>query len=220
MYVKVCGITKPEQATAITGTGIDALGFICVPATPRYVDRQQIRRICDLLPASVDRVGVFLDASLPEIPKIVQQSGLNCVQLHGNESLRFCQALRSALPNVKLIKAFRVRTKDDLAQVQTFAEGTDVIDAILLDAYDPKLAGGTGKTINWDILTDFHPTCRWLLAGGLAPENIAIALERLQPDGIDVSSGVEISPGNKDLDRVIQLVEAVRAIAFTASIDK
>jgi phosphoribosylanthranilate isomerase len=208
MYIKVCGITKPDQAVAIAGTGIDALGFICVPATPRYVDHEQIQDICGLLPAGIDRVGVFLDASLPEIHRIVQQSGLNCVQLHGTESLKFCQDLRSAIPGVKLIKAFRIKSKDDLEQVQPYC---DAVDAILLDAYDPKLAGGTGKTINWDILTDFHPPCRWLLAGGLAPENVAIALERLCPDGIDVSSGVELTPGNKDIDRVQQLVKTVRA---------
>jgi phosphoribosylanthranilate isomerase len=207
MYVKVCGITRPDQAVAIAAMEIDALGFICVPATPRYVDSQQINAICDLLPASVDRVGVFLDASLPDIHRIVQQSGLNCVQLHGRESLQSCQDLRSAIPEVKLIKAFRIKAKDDLEQVHPYC---NIVDAILLDAYDPKLAGGTGRTINWDILTNFHPDCRWLLAGGLAPENVAIALERLHPDGIDVSSGVEIAPGNKDIARVNALIRAVR----------
>ncbi|WP_019502431.1 phosphoribosylanthranilate isomerase [Pseudanabaena sp. PCC 6802] len=210
MYIKVCGITKPDQAVAIAAMEIDALGFICVPYTPRYVDCEQIRCICDLLPASVDRVGVFLDASLPEIHQIIQRSGLNCVQLHGKESLQFCQALRSAIPNVKLIKAFRIQTKEDLEQARAYVEGTDAIDAILLDAYDPKLAGGTGRTINWDILTDFRPTCHWLLAGGLTPENVAIALEQLHPDGIDISSGVEIAPGNKDIGRVRKLIHAVR----------
>jgi phosphoribosylanthranilate isomerase len=205
MYVKICGITKSEQALAIAEMGIDALGFICVPNTPRYVDPDRIRLITNLLPASVDRVGVFLDASMAEICQVVESTGLNCVQLHGNESPEFCAVFRSTIPNVKLIKALRIRSQASLAQVEDYYTW---IDAILLDAYDPKLAGGTGKTINWETLSDFQPNCPWWLAGGLSPENVAIALQHLQPDGIDVSSGVEISPGNKDSDRVRQLLKA------------
>jgi phosphoribosylanthranilate isomerase len=207
MYVKICGITKSEQAVAIAEMGIDALGFICVPNTPRYVDPNQILLITNVLPASVDRVGVFLDASMAEICQVVESTGLNCVQLHGGESPEFCQLFKSTIPNVKLIKALRIRSKETLALVDDYCAWVDII---LLDAYDPKLAGGTGKTINWEILSDFRPSCPWWLAGGLSLENVAIALQHLQPDGIDVSSGVEISPGNKDSDRVRQLLNIVR----------
>ncbi len=207
MYVKICGITKLDQAKAIAKMGIDAIGFICVPNTPRYVDPAQIRIVTNALPASVDRVGVFLDASMAEISQVVQNTGLNCVQLHGGESPEFCREFKSNIPNVKLIKALRIRSQESLAQVEDYCTW---VDTILLDAYDPKLAGGTGTTINWEMLKDFRPNCPWWLAGGLSPENVAIALQHLQPDGIDVSSGVEISPGNKDSDRVRQLLKAVR----------
>jgi phosphoribosylanthranilate isomerase len=206
MYVKICGITKLEQATEIAKMGISALGFICVPNTPRYIDPAQIRLITNMLPSQVDRVGVFLDASMTEVSQIVQSTGLNCVQLHGTESPEFCRVFKSTIPNVKLIKAFRIRSKDILEQVDDYCAW---VDAILLDAYDPKLAGGTGKTLNWEMLRDFRPNCPWWLAGGLSPDNVAIALQH-QPDGIDVSSGVEISPGNKDIDRVRQLLNTVR----------
>jgi phosphoribosylanthranilate isomerase len=206
MYVKICGITKPDQALEIVKMGIDALGFICVPNTPRYVAPAQIRLITDILPAHIDRVGVFLDATMPEICQVVQTTGLNCVQLHGDELPGFCRALKSTIPNIKLIKALRIRAKETLEQVDDYCTWVDVI---LLDAYDPKLAGGTGKTINWEILSDFRPNCSWWLAGGLSPDNVAISLQHLHPDGIDVSSGVEISPGNKDSDRVRQLINVV-----------
>lgn len=209
MYVKICGITKSEQAVAIAQMGIDALGFICVPNTPRYVDSARIRLITNLLASRIDRVGVFLDASMAEISQVVQNSGLNCVQLHGDESPEFCREFKSIIPNVKLIKALRIRSQESLAQVENYSS---CVDVILLDAYDPKLAGGTGKTINWGLLSDFHPTCPWWLAGGLSADNVAIALQHLQPDGIDVSSGVERSPGNKDIDLVNRLVETVQEV--------
>jgi phosphoribosylanthranilate isomerase len=209
MYVKICGITKLEQATEIAKMGISALGFICVPNTPRYVDPEQIQLITNMLPSQTDRVGVFLDASMAEISKIVQSTGLNCVQLHGSESPEFCRVFKSTIPNVKLIKALRIRSQEILAQVDDYCAWVDII---LLDAYDPNLAGGTGKTINWEMLKDFQSSCPWWLAGGLSPDNVAIALQHLQPDGIDVSSGVEISPGNKDSDRVRQLLAAVQQV--------
>jgi phosphoribosylanthranilate isomerase len=214
MYVKICGITKPDQAVAIAEKGVNALGFICVPSTPRYVDAEQIVLITDRLPANVDRVGVFMDASVPEILQIVQRSGLNCVQLHGSESPQFCEALKAAMPTIELIKALRIRTPESLERSREYYGW---VDTILLDAYDPKLAGGTGKTIDWEILENFHPSCSWWLAGGLSPDNVAIALERLHPDGIDVSSGVETAPGNKDITRVRELISVVRQATFDLS---
>lgn len=197
MYIKICGITKLDQAQAIAQMGVNALGFICVPSSPRYISASAIAHITASL--NLDLVGVFLNASAHEINQTVTQGGLNAVQLHGDESPEFCHQLRSHLDQIKLIKALRVRNQADLAQAQIFS---NLVDAILLDAYDPQMAGGTGKTLDWQMLRDFQPNCDWWLAGGLSPDNVAEAIALVSPNGIDVSSGVERSAGDKDLIKV------------------
>jgi len=215
--IKICGITKPEQGQAIAQLGATALGFICVPVSPRYVTPQQIRLVVDTLPVNpvtgqrVDCVGVFVDAAAAEIEQVVAIAGLNAVQLHGNESPEFCQQLRAVLPNIELIKAVRVR--DQLALDQAHAY-TTVVHTLLLDAYHPHLYGGTGATLDWQTLQQFHPACPWLLAGGLTPDNIRTALQQLQPHGIDLSSGVEHAPGDKDLAKVAQLFAQLQPALF------
>jgi len=204
MYIKICGITKPEQANAIACQGVNGLGFICVPSSPRYVDPEQVKVLSLALKCEdnhCDRIGVFLNASIEEISRYAPQ--LTGIQLHGGESPTFCRVIKSQFPDLKLIKAFRIGDTQALAQVHAY---TDEVDVVLLDAYDPQIAGGTGKTIDWSILQDFHPSCDWWLAGGLSPANIEAALSQLQPHGIDVSSGVERSPGDKDLAKVKQLL--------------
>jgi phosphoribosylanthranilate isomerase len=124
------------------------------------------------------------------------------VQLHGTESIEFCQELRQALPETEIIKAWRVRSPADLDLIQTYSE---VVDSFLLDAYHPNALGGTGQKLDWELLEAFKPSIPWFLAGGLTPDNIHMALSHLQPDGIDLSSGVEISPGQKDLASVDRL---------------
>ena len=203
MRIKICGITKPEQGKAIATLGATTLGFICVKRSPRYVTPQQIAMITDYLPAKVERIGVFANASQQEILSTVTESNLTGIQLHGDESPQFCQNLRKLLPNqIELIKALRIKNLDSLTNAQIYY---DLVDTILLDAYHPQLLGGTGKTLNWQDLTNFQPPLPWLLAGGLTPDNILEALERVHPQGIDLSSGVERSPGDKDLDKVKQL---------------
>lgn len=197
MYIKICGITKLDQAQAIAQMGVNALGFICVPSSPRYISASAIAHITASL--NLDLVGVFLNASAHEINQTVTQGGLNAVQLHGDESPEFCHQLRSHLDQIKLIKALRIRNQADLAQAQLFS---NLVDAILLDAYDPQMAGGTGKTLDWQMLRDFQPNCDWWLAGGLSPDNVAEAIALVNPNGIDVSSGVERSAGDKDLIKV------------------
>ncbi|MCA1994978.1 MAG: phosphoribosylanthranilate isomerase [Coleofasciculus sp. S288] len=209
MRVKICGITKPEQGQAIAQLGATALGFICVQTSPRYVTPGQIRAVVEQLLVSVDRVGVFANATIEEICEIVAEAGLSAVQLHGSESPEFCEMLRKSLPKLEMIKALRVKTSECLNQAVTYAS---CVDTLLLDAYHPHLLGGTGKTIDWITLQRFRPSVPWLLAGGLTPENILEALSELQPDGIDLSSGVERSPGDKDLDKVAQLFEKVRSV--------
>jgi phosphoribosylanthranilate isomerase len=117
---------------------------------------------------------------------------------------------------VEIIKAFRVRSAETLELLQQYV---GFVDTLLLDAYDPNLLGGTGHTIDWSLLQGFRSDCPWLLAGGLTPENISNALERLAPDGIDLSSGVEIAPGNKDLRKVEQLFEALRQFHGAIEVD-
>lgn len=205
--IKICGITQPEQGEAIAQLGADALGFICVPASPRYVTPAQIQAIIQTIPPTIERVGVFVNAALGEISHGVTVGKLTGVQLHGDESPEFCRQLRQACPSVTIWKAVRVRSPETLT---TLSDHIPFVDALLLDAYHPHLYGGTGHTLDWGSLQTFAPPCPWLLAGGLTPENVTTAIAQLRPDGVDVSSGVERSPGDKDLDRVRQLIQAVR----------
>ena len=220
MRIKICGITKPDQGRAIAQLGASALGFICVPASPRFVSPLQIQQIVAQLPqpeagrSPIDRVGVFVNSTAADIVETVAIAQLNVVQLHGTESPQFCQTLKAMLPTVELIKAMRVRDPETLTQTIAYL---GAIDTLLLDAYLPSATpgqyGGTGKTIDWEILRQFRPACPWLLAGGLTPDNILAALDQIQPDGVDLSSGVELAPGDKNLievERLFTLLQAPR----------
>lgn len=202
LRVKICGITREDQAQKITKLGGKILGFICVPSSPRYVTPIQIERISNSLTLPVETIGVFANSSLDEILRIVTQTGLSGVQLHGNESLEFCQKLRQKLPQVELIKALRIK---DSAALTTALTYVNHVDTLLLDAYHPTQLGGTGVQLDWSLLENFQPDCPWFLAGGLTPVNIRQVLAFLHPDGIDLSSGVESSPGDKDLLKVHHL---------------
>ncbi|MEO0351389.1 MAG: phosphoribosylanthranilate isomerase [Cyanobacteria bacterium P01_A01_bin.15] len=209
MRVKICGLTQPDQAAAIAAMGASVLGFICVKQSPRYVTPSIIRTIVQTLPP-IDRVGVFADASLEQIKQTVFTGQLSGIQLHGHESPAYCQQVRTALPQVEVIKALRIRHPQDLVDIQDYAPH---IDTFLLDAYHPTQLGGTGHTLDWSTLKTFRPERPWFLAGGLRPDNVIQALSLLSPDGIDISSGVENAPGDKDLTKVAQLFNAVSNIS-------
>lgn len=208
MRIKICGITQPQQGKAIASLGATALGFICVPASPRYVKVDQIRAVVEQLPEKIDKIGVFANSTALEITQTVVNSGLTGVQLHGDESSEFCQQLRQLLPNVEILKALRIRSVEDIDKAATY---TATADTLLLDAYDPQQLGGTGTTLDWVMLQQFSPSCPWFLAGGLTPDNIVEALTQVNPSGIDLSSGVERAPGDKDLDKVAKLFEKLRS---------
>lgn len=208
MRIKICGLTQTDQAVAIAAMGASVLGFICVKQSPRYVPPEQIRTIVQALPP-IDRFGVFANAPLNIIQQTVAIGQLSGVQLHGQESPTDCQQIRRAIPQVELIKALRIQTPQDLAQVKDYSP---YVDTFLLDAYHPEQLGGTGQALNWPGLQSFHPDKPWFLAGGLRPDNIAKALSLLSPDGIDLSSGVENAPGDKNLITVKQLIENVRTV--------
>lgn len=207
MRVKVCGITKVEQGKAIADFGATALGFICTSLSPRYISPAKIAEIVEELPAKVDKIGVFVNASKSEISEVVDVAGLTGVQLHGDESEQFCQQLKSDLPQIEIIKAIAVKTPKSLSVTNVYS---NCVDTLLLDAYHPKMRGGSGMAIDWSILKEFRSPLPWFLAGGLTPENITQALTQTRSSGIDLSSGVEIAPGEKDLNKVQDLFKKIQ----------
>jgi phosphoribosylanthranilate isomerase len=204
MRIKICGIRDPEQGKFIVEAGATALGFICVSNSPRFVDVAQIKVVAKLIPNHIDMIGVFANTSIENIQDIAINSSLTGIQLHGDETVNFCKTIREVLPNLEIIKALRIRNIFDLQDISVYK---NYVDTLLLDAYHPLQLGGTGKTIDWQILRQLEPGIPWFLAGGLTPNNIIEALKNLRPNGIDLSSGVESSPGNKDLKKVAQLFE-------------
>jgi phosphoribosylanthranilate isomerase len=204
MRLKICGITQVQQAIAIVNLGVDTIGFICVKQTPRYIEPDKIKRIIEKLPPEILTVGVFVNEKIETIIEIVNHTGLTSIQLHGEETPVDCQQLRETLPNIEIIKAFRYQNQESLACLENYLP---VIDTILLDAYQAGSYGGTGKQLKWEDLSDFRPSRPWLLAGGLKPDNVLQAINTVPCDGLDLSSGVEISPGNKDLDKIQKLCE-------------
>ena len=188
--------------------GVQAIGVIAVPASPRYLEPERRQELFDAVTASdasCRGVLVVADPSDGELDQLAAGRGHRVLQLHGEESPRRCQELRSQL-GVEIWKALRSRSPRDLEGAQAYGE---VVDALLLDAWVADQLGGTGHSLPLAWLSGFASPVPWWLAGGIRPESVGELLHHLQPDGIDVSSGVENSPGEKDLERVTQLLVAM-----------
>ncbi|MEN9220840.1 MAG: phosphoribosylanthranilate isomerase [Thermostichus sp. BF3_bins_97] len=208
LFVKICGITRPDQAEAIAALGVSALGFIAVPDTPRYLPQAEMAQWVRSLPKPLEKVGVFLNHPPTTIATWVEKTSLTAVQLHGQESPDDCHQLGTLLPGIPRIKALRIRHLQDLDKAAAYV---GCVETLLLDAYHPHQAGGTGQTLNWPALAQGSLPLPWILAGGLNPDNIQQALQQVQPQGIDLSSGVETQPGDKDLGKVQRLLQHIRA---------
>lgn len=207
--LKICGLTQPAQAAAIAGLGVDAIGVIGVPGSPRHLAAAERPALFAAAAAADPRcVGVLVvaDPHDAELAELGSKGGHRVLQLHGGESPQRCAVLRRRL-DVQLWKALRVRCAADLAQADRYAE---VVDALLLDAWVPDQLGGTGQAIPLEWLQGFRSPLPWWLAGGLSAERVEPVLTALQPTGLDVSSGVEQAPGVKDLNRVAALLAAMR----------
>ncbi len=207
-FIKACGITRPEDGLAACAAGFNAVGLVFA-AGPRRLDPDQAREIGLRLPVSVLRVGVFLDQGEDEVREIAAFCSLDLVQLHG-----LSRALVSRFAG-RAIPSFRPRTHEDLDMLEEYRGAF----AVLLDTWDPKLPGGTGRVGDWDLAAEAARRGRVILAGGLNPANVAEAVSRVRPFGIDVSSGVERSPGVKDHELLRCFASEARA-AFARARDR
>jgi len=197
--LKVCGITSLEDAQAAIDCGAAYLGFNFYRKSPRYIAPQAARTIIELLPKEVATVGIFVNEARPEdVIEIMRASGVQMAQLHGDETAEYCAAVGAG----RVIKALRAGDDFDARQVLNYPAW-----AILLDAFDKKLFGGTGKTANWEAAREAARLVRLFLAGGLAPENIANAIQAVEPFAVDLNSGVESAPGKKDVIKLKRLRE-------------
>lgn len=207
--IKICGVTRPEDARWLATLDIDAVGINFHPSSPRFVSNVRARAIVEELPRGLMKVGVFVDRPAEEIEAIIAQTGITGVQLHGRESAAEAERLR-AYP---LLKAFRIRGPESLAELAAFDPSLpgEMNLRYLLDAYHPGEAGGTGQTWDWRQISDQRLPRDWFLAGGLRPDNVAGAIEVSRPNGVDVASGVEREPGIKDRGKVEAFIAAVRS---------
>jgi phosphoribosylanthranilate isomerase len=202
MFVKICGITSEDDALLAVALGADAVGFVLAPS-PRQVAPQIVSDIIKRLPPEVITVGVFRDATREQVLETAQRSGLSAVQLHGHEPPELARWVRERFPMV--IQAFAAGTPG----VQRAAEYG--ADAILLDAANP----GSAQVFDWSLAADVPSGQRVIVAGGLDASNVASAISHIRPWGVDVSSGVETSPGEKDALKMRDFIREARA-AFTA----
>jgi len=196
--VKICGITREEDALMAVEVGADALGFIFYPKSPRYITPEEARLIKTKLPPFVTTVGVFVDEDAGRVMEIARDAGLGAIQLHGHETPAYCANM-----GINVIKALRVRDEGDIRAMARYE-----VSAFLLDTYKEGQMGGTGEVFDWDLaLKANQGKTPIILSGGLNPDNVARAVEKVRPYAVDVSSGVEVQSGVKDRDKVRNFIE-------------
>ncbi|MBU1693141.1 MAG: phosphoribosylanthranilate isomerase [Verrucomicrobia bacterium] len=211
LFVKICGLCSESDVRAVAGLGPDAMGFVFWPGSKRAVVPADVAAWTRDLPPGILKVGVFVDASPEELEQTVREAGLDVVQLH------FFQCLEKARENFPMIgkkiqnfsKHWKVVYLD---QSEPGTEETAFVDAFLVDHYSAVSPGGTGQVADWAAARDFVRRCAKpvVLAGGLTPDNVAEAIRAVRPWGVDVSSGVELSPGRKDLKKVERFIKICR----------
>jgi len=201
--VKICGVTNPADALAGVEAGADALGFNFYEKSPRHLTVPAAAKISRQLPPFIMRVGVFVNAPEDLVLRAIGEVGLTLLQFHGDEPPEFCTQF-----GLMSMKAFRVQDAGSLQELPKYQT-----DAYLLDAFSPAARGGTGEKFNWDLALEAQKFGKPVfLAGGLTPENVAAAVRKVRPFGVDVASGVESSPGKKDHQKVKAFIAAVRSV--------
>ncbi len=216
IWVKICGNTSLEDAWLAAEAGADAVGFVFA-ASPRRVTGEQVATITARLPHAVEKIGVFVELPLDEIEATVRRCGLSGVQLHANGGAELPAQLRKRLgPGLRIVRV--VHFGAGAAEQAASLARDNNIDAVLVDSRTATAIGGTGVAFDWDLaaksIFDNPGAQRYIAAGGLNPENVAEAIARLNPWGVDVASGVEAAPGRKDPDKVRVFVAKARAAAL------
>jgi len=204
--IKVCGLTWVKEAQACLNAGVDAVGLVFYPPSPRHVTRNRAARIAAAVNQSAVSVGVFVDETYDTIMHTAEDCALRAVQLHGQESSALVRRLRSH--NLIVIKAFFRTRRPFFKEAAAYRAS-----AILLECGGGRLPGGNAETWPWQAARDIDRHSPVILAGGLTPENVATAIARGQPDAVDVSSGVESDPGRKNLTTIKLFTDAVAASA-------
>jgi phosphoribosylanthranilate isomerase len=200
--IKICGITRFEDAKVAAGLGVDALGFIFYPKSPRHITPDAAAAIIKQLPPFISRVGVFVDEDLEKVIQIARTAGIDTIQLHGSETPRYC----SKIP-LPVVKAFSIDSSTDISLLGQYS-----VSGFLLDTWASDRRGGTGKTFDWSIARTASTRYRnIILAGGLNPQNMEEAVSTVLPYGVDISSGVEIKPGIKNPRKIRDVVQIIRA---------
>ena len=199
--VKICGMTNLKDVKVAVDGGVDAVGFIFYKKRPRSVTMQAVRKIVLELPPFVDSVGVFVNETAEQINKIADRCNLDRVQLHGNESPTFCKKIRR-----RVIKAIRVKDIQSLKKLSDYP-----VSSFLLDTFSEDQYGGTGRVFDWNLAYPAKKYGPIILAGGLTPINVHQAIQRVQPYGVAVCSGVESQPGIKDHKKIQVFLKNVKA---------
>ena len=200
--VKICGLTSEEQALRVAKLGANAIGIISVAGSPRYISAQIKKKIFKSLEScypKIERVSVVQNCPIDLIIKnFLGNPSETIIQLHGDEDIDYCKKIRERIPNIGLWKAFRIKSEQDLDDIKPFE---DFVDAILLDSWNKETYGGSGKRIDSIFLKNLKFSKPWWLAGGISIEWIDEILTEIKPDGIDISSSIEIYPGLKDIKK-------------------
>ena len=204
--IKMCGITNVDDARVAVEAGADALGFVMYRKSPRFVEPAVVKAIVAGLPPFMLPVGVFVNEEPARVRTLMDECGLALAQLHGDETAPYCQDLGRPV-----LKALRLKDRGTFLALAEFSERANV-RGFLIDAFSDQAYGGTGRTVDWGLAQEVAQSMPVVLAGGLTPVNVAEAIARVRPYGVDVSSGVELSPGKKDHRKVKAFIHAARLV--------
>jgi len=204
--VKICGITNAEDAQLAVSAGADALGFVFYSKSPRFIEPQVAKQIITLLPPFVLPIGVFANEEQKVVRDIMEECGLALAQIHGDETPAYCESLERPI-----LRGIRLKDRGSFLALAEY-KGRAGVRGFVVDAFSESAYGGTGKTTNWDLAAEAAKAALILLAGGLTPDNVQEAIQKVKPYGVDVSGGVEASPGKKDPIKVKAFIQAAKLV--------